>query len=286
MHDLIRRAEAWLSSPEAMTAADDLISDLLAALKAQQPAPAGDDGLPPLPEPVAWFRAPYGTLEPNPLFRVTGPQALEWSVRCFTEHQFRQAQREAMAVERERYNTLFHAYSEVCADAAVRADEIERLTRELAELKSDRDSWIDQASQRAQETVEAMQQVEAYWLRCEAQDSAPREPLTDEQVDALWKEPMSADWEHREFARAIERAIASQPVAQRFHGIGADAGDDQGVGPLEKKVERLDAMLRAMQADMRTYLTPGSGCGADWFVSRMLWHLDGPQQRAAQGDAP
>lgn len=216
MHDdLTRRAEAWLSSPEAMTAADDLISDLLAALKAQQPAPAGDDGLPPLPEPVAWFRAPYGTLEPNPLFRVTGPQALEWSVRCFTEHQFRQAQREAMAVERERYNTLFHAYSEVCADAAVRADEIERLTRELAELKSDRDSWIDQASQRAQETVEAMQQVEAYRLRCGALHSAPREPLTDEQVDALWKEPMSADWEHREFARAIERAIASQPVAQR-----------------------------------------------------------------------
>lgn len=42
MHDdLTRRAEAYLSSPEAMTAADDLISDLLAALKAQQPSSAG-----------------------------------------------------------------------------------------------------------------------------------------------------------------------------------------------------------------------------------------------------
>ena len=165
--DLIRRAEAYLCSPEAMTAADDLISDLLAALKAQQPAPAGQtapqvtqgdnggrgftvtqihgkevtlagggggatylvevqggvsgkvhipapvdaEGLPPLPEPVAWFRAPYGTLEPNPLFRVTGPQALEWSVRCFTEHQLRRAQREAMAVERERCAKLADEYA-------------------------------------------------------------------------------------------------------------------------------------------------------------------------------
>ena len=52
--------------------------------------------------------------------------------------------------------------------APVDADEIERLTREIAELKADRDSWIEQASARAQETVEAMQQVEAYRLRCEA----------------------------------------------------------------------------------------------------------------------
>ena len=29
-------------------------------------------------------------------------------------------------------------------------------------------------------------------------------PLTDEQIDSMWRQPMSADWEHREFARAIE----------------------------------------------------------------------------------
>lgn len=34
----------------------------------------------------------------------------------------------------------------------------------------------------------------------------PAVPLTDEQIDALWRAPMSADWEHREFARAIEAA--------------------------------------------------------------------------------
>ena len=39
---------------------------------------------------------------------------------------------------------------------------------------------------------------------------APAVPLTDEQIDALWRAPMSADWEHREFARAIEA----------HHGIG------------------------------------------------------------------
>jgi hypothetical protein len=57
------------------------------------------------------------------------------------------------------------------------------------------------------------------------------------------------------------------------------------VKSLEQKVQRLEALMRAMQADAVTYLKPDSGCGADWFVSRMLWHLDGPEQRAAQGDA-
>ena len=47
---------------------------------------------------------------------------------------------------------------------------------------------------------------------CNDRPAAPavREPLTDEQIDALWRAPMSADWEHREFARAIEA----------HHGIG------------------------------------------------------------------
>ena len=33
-----------------------------------------------------------------------------------------------------------------------------------------------------------------------------REPLSDEELDRLWRQPMSADWEHREFARAVEAA--------------------------------------------------------------------------------
>jgi hypothetical protein len=34
--------------------------------------------------------------------------------------------------------------------------------------------------------------------------------LSDEELDRLWREPMSADWEHREFARAIEAALRSK----------------------------------------------------------------------------
>ena len=33
-----------------------------------------------------------------------------------------------------------------------------------------------------------------------------RKPLSDEELDRLWREPMSADWEHREYARAVEAA--------------------------------------------------------------------------------
>jgi hypothetical protein len=39
-----------------------------------------------------------------------------------------------------------------------------------------------------------------------ALEQPEQEPLSDEELDRLWREPMSADWEHREFARAIEAA--------------------------------------------------------------------------------
>jgi hypothetical protein len=44
-------------------------------------------------------------------------------------------------------------------------------------------------------------------IRQRMKDAPPRrEPLSDEELDRLWREPMSADWEHREFARAVEAA--------------------------------------------------------------------------------
>jgi|688.fasta_scaffold468354_2 hypothetical protein len=48
----------------------------------------------------------------------------------------------------------------------------------------------------------------AYWKReiDAALEQPVQEPLSDEELDRLWREPMSADWEHREFARAIEAA--------------------------------------------------------------------------------
>ena len=41
------------------------------------------------------------------------------------------------------------------------------------------------------------------------------------------------------------------------------------------------ALIQAMQADAEKYLMPDNECGRDWFISRILWHLDGPEQRAA-----
>lgn len=75
----------------------------------RQPAEVGpvELGLGPLPEPVAWFRAPYGTLEPNPLFRVTGPQSLEWAVACFTEDQLRAAVAAAVQFSRNAQDDAY-----------------------------------------------------------------------------------------------------------------------------------------------------------------------------------
>lgn len=52
---------------------------------------------------------------------------------------------------------------------------------------------------------------------------------------------------------------------------------------LKEQNRKLLALLEAMQDDMRSYLPPDSGHDAEWFVNRMLMHLDGPQQRDAQG---
>lgn len=86
------------------------------------------DRLGPLPEPAAWFRAPYGTLEPNPLFRVTGPQSLEWSAACYTEDQLRAA----VAAERERWRAaLEYAISEAdgwhddCHGGAIESEQMD-----------------------------------------------------------------------------------------------------------------------------------------------------------------
>lgn len=52
-----------------------------------------------------------------------------------------------------------------------------------------------------------------------------------------------------------------------------------------QRIALLDALLRAMQADAVEYLRPDGGRDAAWLVGRLLRHLDGPEQRAAQGDA-
>jgi hypothetical protein len=64
----------------------------------------------------------------------------------------------------------------------------------------------------------ARQALEALWTAATPQaeeaitalraalEQPEQEPLSDEELDRLWREPMSADWEHREYARAVEAA--------------------------------------------------------------------------------
>jgi len=45
--------------------------------------------------------------------------------------------------------------------------------------------------------------------------------------------------------------------------------------------KKLIALIEAMQQDAEKFLIPDNECNQDWFVSRMLWWLDGPEQRDA-----
>ena len=56
------------------------------------------------------------------------------------------------------------------------------------------------AEEALQRLTDANQEIEA------ALEQPEQEPLSNEELDRLWREPMSADWEHREYARAIEAA--------------------------------------------------------------------------------
>ncbi len=78
-------------------------------------------------------------------------------------------------------------------------------------------------------------------------------------------------------------ALVDQGVRPLCHRLRDAACDEAQLREqAAEKLEKLDALLRSMQADAVRYLMPHSGCGAEWFVSRVLWHLDGPAQRDAQ----
>lgn len=60
---------------------------------------------------------------------------------------------------------------------------------------------------------------------------------------------------------------------------------------LKSALEMYEAHMSVMQKDAETYLTPNSDATVtemfhyrsdEWFVSRMLYHLDGPMQREVQ----
>jgi len=52
---------------------------------------------------------------------------------------------------------------------------------------------------------------------------------------------------------------------------------------LQEQNGKLNALLDNMQADVRNYLIPDkTECNQEWLVSRLIWWLDGPEQREAQ----
>lgn len=47
--------------------------------------------------------------------------------------------------------------------------------------------------------------------------------------------------------------------------------------------KKLNALISKMQADVTNYLIPDkTECNKDWLVSRLIYWLDGPEQRDAQ----
>ncbi len=54
---------------------------LFAALAALDAALAEPDAK---PEPVAWMESPHGAIRANPLYRITAPQSLAWSIPLYT----------------------------------------------------------------------------------------------------------------------------------------------------------------------------------------------------------
>ena len=212
---------------------EDLVRVANDALKAQQPDPVA------AMDEVAMEYAHRLALELECALLSAAPSNYDKAVAVLSEY------RSAMNEIHERVSPTWMGEPLLSMGktqpAPVDADEIERLTREIADLKADRDSWIEQASQRAQETVEAMQQVEAYRLRCEAPHSAPREPLTDEQIAnaARWRYwrnywPALCRMEVARFAGLDLRTtyvqdpagmdrVTDEAMTRRAHNSGADA---------------------------------------------------------------
>ena len=64
--------EALIARAERGDGAPDTVAALRAAL--EQPEQ----------EPVAWIESPHGAIRANPLYRMTAPQSLAWSIPLYT----------------------------------------------------------------------------------------------------------------------------------------------------------------------------------------------------------
>ena len=85
--------------------------------------------------------------------------------------------------------------------------------------------------------------------------------------------------------KELEKDVAfyKRYQAEKYKAKEGDTKHNQWIHEQNKK---LNALLENMQADVRSYLIPDkTECNQAWLVSRLIWWLDGPEQRKAQKTA-
>jgi hypothetical protein len=76
LRDAARQALEALDLCRDWPGAYDECSQAITALRAALEQPKQ--------EPVAWVESPHGAIRANPLYRITAPQSLAWSIPLFT----------------------------------------------------------------------------------------------------------------------------------------------------------------------------------------------------------
>ena len=127
------------------------------------------------------------------------------------------------------------------------------------------------------ESATHRQARECYSTR-EAAEGGKGESMSNEQAQRIrWDEQFKTYRLEDEQGNVVLNFTSPQAGAEHHYAMW------RKVERLRATVERYRAHLRRMQADATTYLMPDRpDCDRAWFISRILWHLDGPQERAIE----
>ena len=112
----------------------------------------------------------------------------------------------------------------------------------------------------------------------EAAEGGKGESMSNEQAQRIrWDEQFKTYRLEDEQGNVVLNFTSPQAGAEHHYAMW------RKVERLRATVERYRAHLQRMQADATTYLMPDRpDCDRAWFISRILWHLDGPQERAIE----
>jgi len=81
-------------------------------------------------------------------------------------------------------------------------------------------------------------------------------------------------------AQAVEIERLETLVIDQTDLVLIDHDRRKEIASLRGALQMTSDWFAAAQAEAELYLIPDNDCNQYWFVSRMLWHLDGPTQRA------